>query len=60
MFWFLLTLVAVAVLAPLLGADTRDSLDWHRQEPFPDEEVVFGMTDDRVRVSAHRPTPAAG
>ncbi|MDP9846475.1 hypothetical protein J2853_005686 [Streptosporangium lutulentum] len=28
MIWFLLTLVAVAVLAPLVGADTRDGRDW--------------------------------
>ncbi|WP_326636094.1 hypothetical protein OG884_23215 [Streptosporangium sp. NBC_01755] len=66
MIWFLLALVAVAILAPLVGADTRDSLDWHHREPSPDE----GMLDTtagharvpaaRERVAAHRPTPAAG
>ncbi|MDP9862785.1 hypothetical protein J2S55_002051 [Streptosporangium brasiliense] len=28
MIWFLLVLAAIAVLAPLVGADTRDSRDW--------------------------------
>ncbi|WP_030907428.1 hypothetical protein [Streptosporangium amethystogenes] len=66
MFWFLLTLVAIAVLAPLVGADTRDSLDWHRQDPFPDEGALSTITGHaragaaRERVAAHRPTPVAG
>ncbi|MEU0483448.1 hypothetical protein ABZ260_30200 [Streptosporangium sp. NPDC006013] len=66
MFWFLLALVAVAVLAPLVGADTRDSLDWHHQEPSPDEGALSTTTGHaraaaaRERMTAHRPTPAAG
>lgn len=64
---FLIVLVAVAVLAPLMGADTRDSLDWHRDEPsFPDEGALRTTGSRarafaaRERVAAHRPTPAAG
>jgi hypothetical protein len=66
MIWFLLALVAAAVLAPLVGADTRDSLDWHRDEPFPDEGALrttgsrARASSARERVAAHRPTPVAG
>ncbi len=62
----LIVLVAVAVLAPLIGADTRDSLDWHRDEPSPDEGALrttgsrARAFSARERVAAHRPTPAAG
>ncbi|GAA4205861.1 hypothetical protein GCM10022252_67110 [Streptosporangium oxazolinicum] len=66
MIWFLLALAAVAVLAPLIGADTRDSLDWHSGEPSPDEGALRTTGSRarafaaRERVAAHRPTPAAG
>ncbi|WP_344743294.1 hypothetical protein [Streptosporangium vulgare] len=62
----LVAVVAVAVLAPLIGADTRDSLDWHRDEPSPDEGALRTTGSRapafaaRERVAAHRPTPAAG
>lgn len=72
MLWFLLALAAVAVLAPLIGADTRDSLDWQRGEPFPDEgilrttgdrapasEGVLRTTDSRARASSARERVAA-
>jgi hypothetical protein len=34
MIWFLLVLAALAVLAPLVGADTRDGHDWQPTIPF--------------------------
>lgn len=66
MIWFVLVLVAVAVLAPMIGADTRDGRDWQRHEPSA-EEGSLRTADDRVRVpaarervAAHRPTAATG
>jgi|GEM_PF-6336827 len=65
MLWFLLALIAVAALAPLIGADTRDSLDWRHDTPFPGEgslgttgdrapasEVALRTTDSRARASS--------
>jgi hypothetical protein len=65
MIWFLLVLAAVAVLAPLIGADTRDGRDWQPAASGPSEEGGLRTTGslarasaDPARVVAHRPAPA--
>ncbi|SFI09380.1 hypothetical protein SAMN05216275_101112 [Streptosporangium canum] len=65
MIWFLLAFAAAAVLAPLIGADSRDSRDWRADEPSPDLGGVR-TSGSRVRLSsaperaaAHRPASAA-
>jgi hypothetical protein len=69
MICFLLALAALAVLAPLVGADTRDGRDWQPTVPFEAGTADGGAlrtTGSRARaaaaperVAAHRPTPAA-
>jgi hypothetical protein len=66
MIWFLLALAAVAVLAPLIGADTRDGRDWQPAVPSGlSEEDGLRTTGSLARasaaperVAAHRPAPA--
>ncbi|MBB4939870.1 hypothetical protein FHR32_004175 [Streptosporangium album] len=65
MIWFLLALTALAVLAPLVGADTRDSRDWRSVESLT-EPGRIRTSDSRVpasvapgRAAAHRPASAA-
>ncbi|WP_068921431.1 hypothetical protein [Planobispora rosea] len=67
MIWFLLALVALAVLVPLIGADTRDGRDWQPSEPDPfgDLRADRGLAPAsapiaRGRVAAHHPRPIAG
>ncbi|SNT59927.1 hypothetical protein SAMN05216276_107517 [Streptosporangium subroseum] len=69
MIWFLLALAAVAVLAPLIGADTRDGRDW---QPAVSSGTAAASEEDGLRttgslarasaapegVAAHRPAPA--
>lgn len=58
MIWFLLALVSLAVLAPLAGADTRDSLDWRHDDLSP-HEGALRPTAGRERATAHRTSPTA-
>lgn len=66
MIWFLLALAAVAVLAPLIGADTRDGRDWQPAVPSASSEENGLRTSGSLvrasaapeRVAAHRPAPA--
>jgi hypothetical protein len=64
MIWFLLVLVAIAALAPLIGADTRDGRDW---QPTDSDPYDLRTSDSRVApsgarapVAARRTAPAAG
>ncbi|MFB9896043.1 hypothetical protein [Planobispora takensis] len=64
MIWFILALFAIAALAPLIGADTRDGRDWQPAEPDPYE---IRTRDGRVpafaareRTASRRPTPVIG
>ncbi|GAA5765575.1 hypothetical protein [Streptosporangium roseum] len=65
MIWFLLAFAAAAVLAPLIGADSRDSRDWRTVEPFPDFDGVRTSGSRELlssvpeRAAAHRPASAA-
>jgi hypothetical protein len=69
MILFLLALAAVALLAPLIGADTRDGRDWQPTVPFEAGTAEGGAlrkTGSLARASAaperaaaHRPAPAA-
>jgi hypothetical protein len=53
MIWFFVALAAVAVLAPLIGADTRDGRDWRPSDPEP-----YGLGADGFRTSGS-PVPAS-
>jgi hypothetical protein len=64
MIWFLLALAAVAVLAPLIGADTRDGRDWQPAVRLSEEDglrttgSLARASAAPERVAAHRPAPA--
>ncbi|GIH74479.1 hypothetical protein [Planobispora longispora] len=65
MIWFVLALVALAVLVPLIGADTRDGRDWQPSEPDPFHGLRTSgspapAASARTKVAAHHPRPVAG
>jgi hypothetical protein len=67
--WILLGLIALAVLGPLFGTDTRDGLDWapgdfwRRPRPRPRRVRSSGSREredaDRAAAVRCRPVPAA-
>jgi hypothetical protein len=70
--WIVLALfTALAVLGPLFGADSRDSLDWApghfwrpRRRPVPDpvrsSDSPARPAGDRASAGRYRSVPAAG
>jgi hypothetical protein len=68
MTWLMLAfLVALAVLGPLFGADTRDGLSWTRDHFWLPRRTQVRTADspartssDRAAAERHRTAPACG